>query len=172
MQHPLDLFKYCPKCGSQYFIINNFKSKRCEDCGFSYYLNPSAATAAFITDKENRLLVAKRAKDPFKGTFDLPGGFVDFEETGEEAIKREIMEEIGVNIDQVKYIFSLPNIYLYSGFQVPTLDMFFECKVDDISKISPHDDVEELFFLKKDEINPEQFGLQSIRKAVKIWLNK
>ena len=46
--HPLELFKYCPKCGSPHFEVNNEKSKRCADCGFVYYFNSSAATVAFI----------------------------------------------------------------------------------------------------------------------------
>ena len=70
----------CPACGSQHFEINNVKSKKCADCGFVYYLNPSAATAAFIENEQGELLVCRRAKEPSKGTLDLPGGFADMEE--------------------------------------------------------------------------------------------
>ena len=48
MKHPLDLFKYCPKCGSEQFNIHNEKSKKCLNCDFVYYFNPSAATVAVI----------------------------------------------------------------------------------------------------------------------------
>mgnify|MGYP000800617137 CR=1 FL=1 len=51
--HPLELFKYCPKCGSPHFEVNNEKSKRCADCGFVYYFNSSAATVAFILNDKN-----------------------------------------------------------------------------------------------------------------------
>ena len=54
--HPLELFKYCPKCGSPHFEVNNEKSKRCADCGFVYYFNSSAATVAFILNDKNELL--------------------------------------------------------------------------------------------------------------------
>ena len=67
MEHPLSQFKYCPKCGSIHFEINNEKSKRCADCGFVYYFNPSAATVALIMNEQNELLVCRRAKDPAKG---------------------------------------------------------------------------------------------------------
>ena len=46
--HPLELFKFCPVCGSPHFEIHNEKSKKCADCGFVYYFNSSAATVAFI----------------------------------------------------------------------------------------------------------------------------
>ena len=74
--HPLELFKYCPKCGSSHFVVNNEKSKRCADCGFVYYFNSSAATVAFILNERNELLVCRRGKEPKKGTLDLSGGFI------------------------------------------------------------------------------------------------
>ena len=77
MNHPLDIFHYCPKCGSELFEEHNFKSKHCLNCGFTYYQNPSSATAAFILNDKNELLVVRRGKEPAKGTLDLPGGFVD-----------------------------------------------------------------------------------------------
>ena len=77
MKHPLDLFQYCPECGSSHFEVNNEKSKKCTDCGFVYYFNPSSATVALILNDQNELLVCRRAKEPAKGTLDLPGGFID-----------------------------------------------------------------------------------------------
>ena len=90
MEHPFSQFKYCPKCGSVHFEINNEKSKRCADCEFVYYFNPSAAPVALIMNERNELLVCRRAKDPAKGTLDLPGGFIDMAETGEEGVSREV----------------------------------------------------------------------------------
>ena len=47
-------------------------------------MNPSAANAAFIVNEREELLVVIRKKEPAKGTYDLPGGFADEEETAEE----------------------------------------------------------------------------------------
>lgn len=135
-----------------------------------YYFNSSVSTAAFILDSENRLLVAKRAKEPEKGTLDLPGGFVDLHETAEEAIQREILEETGLEISHLNYLFSLPNVYSYSNLDIHTVDLFFECRANDLSNLHPEDDVAELYFLKREELNPELFGLSSIQKAVEMWL--
>ncbi len=82
-----------------------------------------------------------------KGTLDLPGGFIDMNETGEEGVAREVLEETGLKVQQAVYQFSLPNIYIYSGFPVHTLDMFFLCTVEDISHFSAMDDVSDSFFL-------------------------
>lgn len=116
MEHPLSQFKYCPKCGSAHFEVHNEKSKQCADCGFVYYFNPSSATVALILNERDELLVCRRAKEPAKGTLDLPGGFIDMTETGEEGVAREVREETGMKVAKAEYLFSLPNIYIYSGF--------------------------------------------------------
>ena len=108
--HPLELFKYCPKCGSSHFEICNGKAKKCADCGFVYYFNSSAATVAFILNHKNELLVCRRGKEPAKGTLDLSGGFIDMYETGEEGVAREVMEETGLKVTEAVYQFSLPRI--------------------------------------------------------------
>ena len=142
-------------------------------------MNPSAATAAFILrkstsqdeDSETRLLVARRGKEPAKGTFDLPGGFSDEGETGEECVRREVMEETGLQVTHAKYLFSLPNHYTYSGLDIPTLDQFFLCEVKPEENTHAMDDVAELFWIPLRKINPDDFGLDSIRRAVRRFLS-
>lgn len=172
MEHPLSQFKHCPKCGSAHFEVNNEKSKRCCDCGFVYYFNPSSATVALIMNERNELLVCRRAKEPAKGTLDLPGGFIDMAETGEEGVAREVKEETGMEVKKAEYLFSLPNLYVYSGFTVHTLDMFFRCSVADTLHYKAMDDAADLFFLPIKEIHTEDFGLGSIRKGLGIFLKR
>lgn len=166
------LFTYCPVCGSGKFVQNNVKSKRCESCGFVFYINPSAAVAAFIVNKSGDLLVCRRAKEPAKGTLDLPGGFIDENETAEEAVSREISEELNAVVVKSDYLFSSPNNYDYSGLTEPTLDMFFACELESTTNLSPSDDVETCFFVAKNDLNPELFGLNSIKKAVSMFKKK
>jgi len=165
--HPLSQFKYCPKCGSKHFVENNFKSKRCEDCGFIYYFNSCSSTIAIIINDDKELLVATRAHEPVKGTLDLPGGFVDMEETGEEAVAREVKEETGLDVDTVSYLFSIPNKYVYSGFEVQTLDLVYRCFVKNTENLKAEDDVAKLEFIKISELNPELFGLLSVKEVIK-----
>lgn len=166
------LFTHCPTCGSALFVQNNVKSKCCEACGFVLYINPSAAVAAFVLNGAGELLVCRRGKEPEKGTWDLPGGFVDENETAEDALKREINEELHAQLIKTDYLFSLPNEYEYSGLTVPTLDLFFASQLDDTTKLQPSDDVEDCFFVSLNEINPDFFGLKSIKKGVQLFLDK
>ena len=171
MEHPLQKFAFCPVCGSKHFVVNNFKSKRCQDCGFTYYANPCSATAAFIVNDNDEMLVVRRAKEPAKGTLDLPGGFVDMYETVEEGMRREIKEETGLDVQDIRYLFSSPNVYEYSGMGIHTLDMDFLVCVHgapDILKttIRAADDAAEALWIPVSKINPDEFGLTSIRNAV------
>ncbi len=84
--HFSTLFTHCPACGSEKFVLHNVKSKHCEDCGFVYYINASAAVASFIVNESGDLLVCRRGKETEKGTLDLPGGFVDYHESAEQAV--------------------------------------------------------------------------------------
>ena len=171
MKHPLDIFGYCPRCGKEGFAVNDFKSKRCSGCGFILYFNAIAAAVAVIVNSNGELLVSRRAKEPAKGTLDLPGGFIDSFETGEEGIAREVYEECGLKVTETRYLFSLPNTYIYSGFEEHTLDLFYLCRTEEGTPTAA-DDVEELLWIPVEEIDPEQFGLQSIRKGITILKEK
>ena len=172
MKHPLEKFNFCPVCGSKRFEVNDFKSKHCEECGFTYYFNSSASTVAFILNEKNELLVCRRAEEPAKGTLDLTGGFVDLGETAEEAITREVKEETGLDVVQATYLFSLPNTYLYSDLVVHTTDLFFRCKVKSTTSIKPMDDVAETYWIPLNDIHPEEFGLNSIRAGIIRFLSE
>ena len=167
--HFSKLFKHCPVCGSVHFTDNNVKSKRCDKCGFVYYMNASAAVAAFILNEKQELLVCVRGREPAKGTWDLPGGFIDDNETAEQAVQREILEELNLEIQSVKYIFSLPNIYEYSGLTIPTLDMFFLTEVKDFGQLRAADDVSECMFVAINKLHPEKFGKKKKKNAVKLF---
>ena len=168
-EHPFAQFHFCPKCGSPHFVEHNEKSKQCEDCGFVYYFNPSAATVAVILNERQELLVCRRGKEPAKGTLDLPGGFADAGETAEEGVIREVREETGLEITSPRYMFSLPNSYRFSGIDIPTLDLFFLCRVTDTTKLRAGDDAAECFWMAPEDIHTELFGLSSIRYGLSIF---
>lgn len=172
MNHPLKAFEFCPRCGSKQFNINDERSRHCTNCNLTYYANASASTAAIITNSKGEVLLTTRAFNPAKGMLDLPGGFVDMNETAEEAIIRELKEELNINIQNPKYLFSLPNEYEFSGITVHTLDIFFKIEIDDNTIIKTDDDVTSAQFYDLNNVNIENIGLQSIKTAIEKFRTK
>jgi len=168
--YPEKILKFCPRCSGPFVPQHDF-SFICTDCGLHFFSNACAAVCALIVDSEGKLLVTKRGKDPKKGMLDLPGGFVDPLETIEDALRREIREELGVDVTDMKYFCSFPNRYVYSGLTYFTIDMAFICIIDGIKKIKPADDVEDAFFMSCNQINLENIAFESIRNIISSYID-
>ncbi|MGQ1947944.1 NUDIX hydrolase [Geofilum sp. OHC36d9] len=169
MTHPSEVIKYCPRCGSGKFPAMDFKSFKCDDCGFHFFINSAAAVAALIVNDQNELLLTYRAFEPCKGMLDLPGGFVDPGEAAEVALRREVKEELNLEIAETQYLGSFPNEYIFSGYSVFTTDFGFICKVADFGHISPSDDVAGYEFFAFKDIDYDAISSASIRRLVKIY---
>lgn len=87
-------FKYCSSCGSEneFSFIDGHNRFHCVKCGTIHYQNPKP-TATLICMKNNQLLLGRRDRNPAKGKWGLIGGFMELNETLEEAAIRELYEE-------------------------------------------------------------------------------
>lgn len=171
--HPINVIKFCPRCGSKAFKTkDNGRSFNCEECHFNYYLNNSAAVACLIFNTDGKLLLARRAVEPAKGMLDLPGGFVEPMESAEDAVVREIKEELGILVTNAAYLASFPNEYVYSGFSVFTVDLAFVCKVDDLTTLVPADDVSEVEFVFPKDVKKEELCSKSMADIISFYMSK
>jgi len=170
--HPLNVLKFCPKCGSSSFKASGERSVKCSSCGFHLYINSSAAVAALVTDKSGKLMLVTRGIEPDYGKLDLPGGFIDPGENAEDAVRRELFEELGMKIKSIKYISSAPNEYIFSGFSVFTLDLVFEVVPESLTGLKPMDDILDYKFYTREEIDYNDIPGSSIRKFVQDFFEK
>ena len=164
--HPLSSLSYCPRCGQKGLEHVHGRAIHCPSCDLTYFHNVASAVACFVLDEAGRLLTVRRARDPEKGTLDLPGGFVDPEETVDDAVRRELREETGLEATEVRLLFSIPNVYPYSGVDVYTADLFYLTRVKSFDGATAMDDAGELVIVDPADLRPEAFGLRSIRAAV------
>ncbi|HID93359.1 MAG TPA: NUDIX hydrolase, partial [bacterium (Candidatus Stahlbacteria)] len=90
--------KYCPKCGHSLITTNieNRKRLTCPECGWINYKNPIPCVAALVRNQDDKILLVKRGVSPSKGSWCLPTGFMEIEETPEKACLRELKEETGL----------------------------------------------------------------------------
>jgi NAD+ diphosphatase len=170
MTRPAKVLNYCPRCGSSGFKAESFKSFLCESCNFHFYINSAAAVAALIENEKGELLLTVRGEEPKKGMLDLPGGFVDPNERAEDALKREIMEELNLEIDSFQYLTSYPNEYVFSGYSVYTTDLGFVCKISDFSGILYRDDITGFLFVKPEELDYDRICSASICQIIKVYI--
>jgi mutator protein MutT len=168
--HPSEIFTHCPFCGASAFEWDGIKAHNCVACGKRLYTNSAAAVAAIIENEAGEILFVRRRFDPAKGTLDLPGGFVDLDETAEHAIVREVKEELGLDVAHLQFWKTFANRYLYGGLLYFTTDLIYVCRVVDFSNMRAADDAESCLFIPQNKIAIDQIGLMSIKKVVQEWL--
>jgi ADP-ribose pyrophosphatase YjhB (NUDIX family) len=170
--HPLNIFRFCPKCGHEGFIFDNIKAFTCATCSFRFYINASTAVAVIIELPDDRIVLARRKHDPEAGKFDFPGGFVDILERAEDAAIREVKEELGVDIYNLQFLATFPNEYPFGGISYYTTDIAFTAKLDDPSKINACDDVSEAVYELPEKIDPATISFDSVRNILKIYIEQ
>ena len=149
MLQPIDqAFKYCPQCAAPAPAERHTCRFLCSACGFCFYYNPACAVAGIIHDETRRVLFIRRRKDPSKGKLSLPGGFVDPGDSAEDALKREVKEEVNLEMVKSRFLCSAPNLYHYRGLSYTVTDFFFTAKIQSFDAIQPQAaEVEDILFL-------------------------
>jgi len=107
---------FCSNCGSSDIIYeipenDSFGRKICQNCHTIHYENPKIIVAT-IPVKENKILLCKRAIEPMKGKWTLPGGYMENGESAEEGAARETWEEATAKVDILRLhtLYSLPHV--------------------------------------------------------------
>jgi NADH pyrophosphatase NudC (nudix superfamily) len=163
-----ELFCFCPRCGTRQACAEGGGSNpfRCAACGFTYYFNTSSAVAVLIEDGEGRVLFIRRGREPAKGKLAMAGGFTDPGETGEEATRREIREELGLELGELSYVGSWPNVYHAGGFVVHVLDVFYRARLASTEMTLDADEVSGAEWLDPDRVDPDEIAFPSMRAAL------
>jgi NADH pyrophosphatase NudC (nudix superfamily) len=164
-------FGFCPECGLEKPGVHSDRFFSCKACGFRFFFNTAATVTAFIENDHEELLLCRRGIDPGKNTLDLPGGFIEGGETAEEALRREVKEELNLDIESMQYLGSMPGDYHYDGWRYDVLNMIFHCRVDNFRPIKANSDIAEYRFVNKNRINLSEIGLESIRNIIREYQN-
>jgi NAD+ diphosphatase len=164
--HPIiaNWYHYCPNCKSD--LIKEGSSAKCSHCSFAAYINP-APTITALAVKNGQVLLTRRGIEPKKDMLDFPGGFIQPNETAEEATHREIKEELGVDATIVTQLGSpMPDIY--SEIQDPTLNFLYLIELKD-ETIVPQDDVASITWMDIDDIPLDQLAFENCREILKRY---
>ena len=160
---------FCPVCATRLEHTEVFNQIRptCDQCGFVQFRDPKVAVIAFVTYKDKVLLV-RRAVEPSKGKWALPGGYMDAGEMPEEALSRELDEEVGlsVNITRLLEIFPMesrgqPNSGIVLAYEA-------EPKSDDLITLQSEDDVSAAGWFGQDDL-PVEVAFESTETLLSAW---
>jgi NAD+ diphosphatase len=102
--------QYCGRCATPTEAIAGERAKKCPSCGLSSYPRLSPATITAVTrqtEAGKRILLARNHRFP-PGRYSVLAGFVEPGESLEECVEREISEEVGIRVQNVRYVGSQP----------------------------------------------------------------
>jgi ADP-ribose pyrophosphatase YjhB (NUDIX family) len=163
----LDGWRYCPRCRAE--LRTQPGEARCAACGSVYYANPAPTASALVTDAAGRLLLARRAHEPFKGLWDTPGGFLDEREHPLDALRRELREETGLEIEPVAFFGARIDTYGDGPGAQTTLNLYWTARVVS-GEPEPADDVAELRWFRPDELpSPVETAFTEVSSVLARW---
>ena len=166
-------FHFCPRCGRPGKPPAAGQPLACTQCGFTFFFGAAIATATFIRREDGRVIFLRRAKDPAKGKLAPPGGFVDIGERAEDALRREIREEVGLEVRTPEFLCSFPNLYPFLGVDYPVLDFFFTAEAVESTTACALDEAESICWLEPTrEVRLEDLAFPSVRAAWQVWLQR
>jgi NADH pyrophosphatase NudC (nudix superfamily) len=164
-------FKFCPKCGKRDIAAVDNKSALCNACGFLYFHNCSASVAGIVQTPRG-IILTKRNFSPKKGRLDLPGGFTDYNESLEDALLRELKEELDIRVKIIAYLGSFPNVYLYKTVTYFTIDTVFVCKAASVESLRMSTEIADVIFVTPPAIPFDRIGFASTKQALRRYLKK
>ncbi len=157
--------KYCPRCGAPGLHSSDGRRHGCDVCGLEIFHNLAAAVCAIIYCRDELALIV-RGREPGRGLLDLPGGFVDPFEDLESAVLREVEEELGLTLAAPRYLFSVPNTYLYREVTYRTCDAMFGFTLTHKPVVAPNAEVLALHWRKVASIASNELAFDSVRAAL------
>lgn len=164
---PSHHFRFCPACARPRGDAPGLSPFRCDGCGFTYYFNAAISAAVFLRRDDGRVLFIRRARDPGKGMLAPPGGFVDVGERVEDALRREVREEVGLETGTADFLGSFPNQYHYRDVTYPVLDVFFTATAIRPETATALEDVDGVVWLDPmREVTPEEVAFPSMKAAL------
>jgi ADP-ribose pyrophosphatase YjhB (NUDIX family) len=159
-------WRFCARCGSE--VGHHEGRVRCPACSFVHYANSEPTASALCVDERGRVLLARRANEPLKGYWDLPGGFLEEGEHPLDALRRELREETSLEVEPLDFVGVWMDRYPYETHTTSTLNLYWTARVLSGSP-EPADDVSELAWFAPGELPREEELAFHIADVLRAW---
>jgi len=158
-----DDWRHCPRCGAE--ISPQAGVAECGTCGYVAYANPAPAVCALLVDDGGRVLLTRRRWEPYAGMWDLPGGFLGEDEHPLDGLRRELLEETGLEVEPVEWLGAF--LDPYDAYWV--LGMTWIVHAEGEPRAA--DDVAEVAWFGPDEL-PGEMAFASQNRVLRAWAER
>ncbi len=164
----MEEYRFCPRCGHklEFKQMGDRVRQVCPRCGFVFYVNPTPAAGTLVED-DGHVLLIRRAVNPRKGYWAFPAGYMEADESAEEAAIRETKEETGLDValDALLDVFSFEDATHQRGVLI-----LYRAHVVG-GTLQPGDDAEDARWFSPQELPPdEEIAFDTHRRALREWL--
>ncbi len=168
-------FSYCPVCGArltdQPAGSDPVNVLVCGECDFQFWQNSKPAVAVILlrtVGGKRHVLLTRRGIEPYKGEWDLPGGFLGNGELPVDGIARELREELDLAVSNPRFFTAEIDQYDREDIAEQVrfvLSLFYVCDVAPDAGFHPADDVVEAAWFPLEKL-PARLGFDCIRRAL------
>ena len=160
-------YRYCSNCGAALSPAADLHvPQHCAACGTMHYQNAKPCAGALIV-RGGRVLLVRRALDPAKGCWDVPGGFLHADEHPEDGAKREALEETGLTV-RLTGLFGIYIDPYGEGSDIWTMIVYYMAEAIDDSEPCAADDAAEIRWFAPEEL-PERMAFAHEDQLLAKW---
>ena len=160
-------WRWCPRCRHE--LRGSELRLECEACGFVAYPSSKPTAGALVGDGYGRVLLARRAVEPFKGRWDIPGGFLDEGEHPLDGVRRELREETGLEVEPLEFLGVWMDRYGGESTAEATLNLYWTARVE-AGEAHPSDDVDVLRWFEPDELPAtDELAFENVPLVLAAW---
>jgi 8-oxo-dGTP diphosphatase len=157
---------FCPRCRSE--LAGDRARLTCWVCGFVVYAS-SKPTAGALCVENGRVLLARRAAEPFEGRWDIPGGFLEEGEDPVAGLRRELKEETGLDVEPERFLGVWMDRYGGDSTAEATLNLYWTARIV-AGDPKPADDVSELRWFDRDALpGPDDLAFENVPLVLATW---
>jgi ADP-ribose pyrophosphatase YjhB (NUDIX family) len=158
-------YRHCPRCAAR--LKKRAGAFECPQCGLTLYMN-SAPTASMLIVRNDEVLLARRGVEPFKGQYDVVGGFLEYGEHPLDGVHREVREETGLRVK----VLGLLGVYMdtYGAGGKSTLNFYYVGSITS-GRMRASDDVAQLKWFPLNRPPRMAFKSQAVAlKDLRKWV--
>jgi ADP-ribose pyrophosphatase YjhB (NUDIX family) len=162
----LEGWTFCPRCRSE--LAGDGARLTCPACGFVVYAS-SKPTAGALCVEDGRVLLARRAAEPFQGRWDIPGGFLEEGEDPVDGLRRELKEETGLDVEPQRFLGVWMDRYGGDSTAEATLNLYWIARIVD-GDPEPADDVSELRWFDRNALpRRDELAFENVPLVLAAW---